>query len=655
MPLISLSGIDFDYGRLPILRGADLALEPGQRAAIVGRNGTGKSTLFAIISGALRPDRGNVEKARRLRVALLAQDRALAGGLSLFGAVRGECRELVALDERCHAALATLQALPAGPAHDEAALRYAALQHDFETLGGYDLDQRVAATLSGLGFPTADFERPVVKLSGGEQRVAALASVLLQGADLLLLDEPTNHLDLTAIEWLEEYLANQHSALLVVSHDRSFLNRLCTITFHLKDAQLARYSGNYVFFEKERAERERLARLAYERQQEEIARSEEYIRRNIVGQKTKQAQSRRKRLEKMDRLERPSEERTLRVRLNPARRGGNTVLVAEGLGKAFGPKRLFAGVDLQISRGEKIGLVGANGAGKTTLVRILMGKLPPDAGAVRLGKDVDLGFFDQHLDLVSDAHTVEAEFRTLDPLMSEAECRSQLARFGFFADDLDKTVAMLSGGERNRLSLLKLVYQRHNFLILDEPTNHLDIPATESLEAALKAYAGTLLVISHDRSFLEGLAERVIEVKGGAVTDFPGTWKEFLARGREASLPAPAPAGKPQAARLQPVGSGSRAAAPPPGAAAAAASPEPWSKNRLAQRRRELSALEASLAAAAAEKAEIEMALAGSHALGREEIMRLTARHQELVAALERREERWTRWAEELEAHGGQG
>jgi ATP-binding cassette subfamily F protein 3 len=355
----------------------------------------------------------------------------------------------------------------------------------------------------------------------------------------------------------------------------------------------------------------------------------------------------------MDRLERPSEERTLRVRLNPARRGGNTVLVAEGLAKAFGEKCLFAGVDLQISRGEKIGLVGANGAGKTTLVRILMGKLPPDAGAVRLGKDVDLGFFDQHLDLVSDTHTVEAEFRTLDPLMSEAECRSQLARFGFFADDLDKTVAMLSGGERNRLSLLKLVYQRHNFLILDEPTNHLDIPATESLEAALKAYAGTLLVISHDRSFLEGLAERVIEVKGGAVTDFPGTWREFLARGREAA--SPAPAGKAPAARLQPVGSGARAAAPPPGAASAAGSLEPWSKNRLAQRRRELSALEASIAAAAAEKAEIETALAGSHALGREEIMRLTARHQELVAALERREERWTRWAEELEAHGGQG
>ena len=646
MPLISLSGIDFDYGRLPILRGADLALEPGQRAAIVGRNGTGKSTLFAIISGALRPDRGGVEKARRLRIAHLAQDRALAGGLSLFAAVRGECRELVALDERCHEALAQLEALPPGAEHDEAALRYAALQHDFETLGGYDLDQRVAATLSGLGFPTADFERPVAKLSGGEQRVAALASVLLQGADLLLLDEPTNHLDLAAIEWLEEHLAGQHSALLVVSHDRSFLGRLCTITFHLRDAQLARYSGNYVFFEQERAERDRLALLAYERQQEEIARSEEYIRRNIVGQKTKQAQSRRKRLEKMDRLERPSEERTLRLRLSPARRGGNTVLVAEGLAKAFGEKRLFAGLDLQISRGEKIGLVGANGAGKTTLVRILMGKLPPDAGAVRLGKDIDLGFFDQHLDLVSDTHTVEAEFRTLDPTMSEGECRSQLARFGFFADDLDKTVAMLSGGERNRLSLLKLVYQRHNFLILDEPTNHLDIPATESLEAALRAYSGTLLVISHDRTFLDGLVERVIEVKGGAVTDFPGPWKEFLARGREAASPAPL--------RPQPVGNGARGATPPPGAAAAEG-PATWSKNRLAQRRRELSALEASIAGAAAEKAEVETALAGSHALGREEIMRLTARHQELVAALERREERWARWAEELEAHGGQG
>ncbi|MBM4118366.1 ABC-F family ATP-binding cassette domain-containing protein [bacterium] len=655
MPLVSLSGIDFDYGRLPILRGADLALEPGQRAAIVGRNGSGKSTLFGIISGALRPDRGAVEKARRLRIAHLAQDRALAGELPLFAAVRGECRELVALEERCHQALAALEALPPGEAHDAAALRYAALQHEFETRGGYDLDQRVAATLSGLGFAVADCERPVARLSGGEQRVAALAAVLLQGADLLLLDEPTNHLDLSAIEWLEGHLAAQKSALLVVSHDRSFLGNLCTITFHLKDAQLTRYSGDYAFFEKERAERDRLARIAYERQQEEIARSEEYIRRNIVGQKTKQAQSRRRSLEKMERLERPSDERTLRVRLNPARRGGNTVLVAEGLAKRFGEKRLFAGLDLQLSRGEKIGLVGPNGAGKTTLVRILMGKLPPDTGSVRLGKDIDLGFFDQHLDLVSDAHTVEAEFRTLDPTMSEGECRGQLARFGFFADDLDKTVAMLSGGERNRLSLLKLVYQRHNFLILDEPTNHLDIPATESLEEALAAYAGTLLVISHDRSLLDGLVERVIEVKAGSVTDFPGRWREFLARGQTA---APGPSARPPTERAPAASNGAArgpSPSPPPGAAAKPAGPAPWSKNRLAQRRRELAALETSIAAAQAEKAEIETALAGSHALGREEIMRLTGRHQELAAALERREERWARWAEEIEAHGGQG
>ncbi|MCB1164257.1 ABC-F family ATP-binding cassette domain-containing protein, partial [bacterium] len=639
MPLVSLSGIDFDYGRVAILRGADLSLEPGQRAAVVGRNGVGKSTLFALITGELRADAGTVDKGRRLRIAHLAQDRALAAGASLFAGVRAQCRELVDLEGAMHTALARLESLRPGAEHDEAALRYAALQHDFETRGGYALDQQVASTLTGLGFRQGDFDRPVEQLSGGEQRVAALAATLLQGADLLLLDEPTNHLDLSAITWLEEHLAVQKSALLVVSHDRSFLNRLCTVTYHLKDARLTRYSGNYAFFETERAERDRLAMLAYERQQEEIARTEDYIRRNIVGQKTKQAQSRRKRLEKMERLERPSEERTLRLRLSPARRGGNTVLVAEGLAKAFGEKRLFDDVDLHVTRGETIGLVGPNGAGKTTLVRILMGQLAPDTGAVRLGKDVDLGFFDQHLDLVSDTHTVEAEFRTVDPLMSDGECRGQLARFGFFADDLDKTVAMLSGGERNRLSLLKLVYQRHNFLILDEPTNHLDIAATESLEEALAAYSGTLIVISHDRSFLEGLAKRVIEVRDGGVTDFHGPWREFLRRGAPA---VEAESAKPAPALTTGGGSGARR-------------PDAWSKNRLAQRRRELASLEASIAGAQAEKAEVETALAGSHALGREEIMRLTARHQELAAALERREERWARWAEEIEEQEGLG
>ena len=639
MPLISLNRVSFDYGRVPILRDADLAIEPGQRCAVVGRNGTGKSTLFALINDEMRPDQGGVEKARRLRVGYLAQDRALAGDLGLLAAVRGECRELMKLEASMHAALGRLESLSAGPEHEKAALRYAQIHHDFETRGGYDLDQRVAATLTGLGFVAADFEKLVDKLSGGEQRVAALAAVLLQDADLLLLDEPTNHLDLRAIEWLEDHLRVQKCAVLVVSHDRSFLDRLCEITFYLKDARLTRYSGNYSFFERERSERDRLALLAYERQREEIARTEEYIRRNIVGQKTKQAQSRRKRLSKIERLDKPTDERNMRLYLNPARRGGNTVLVAEALSKTFGAKQLFDHVDLHIGRGERIGLVGPNGAGKTTLVRILMGHLPPDTGRVRLGKDVDLGFFDQHLDLVSDAHSVEAEFRTVNPQMLEGECRGQLARFGFYADDLDKTVRMLSGGERNRLSLLKLVYQRHNFLILDEPTNHLDIGATQSLEEALALYEGTLIVISHDRSFLGALVNRVIEVEGGRATDYPGKWAEFVAYKRSRG----AAGAKTAEAEEKPASAKS----------GLPAGVKPWSKNKLARRRRELAELEASIGAVQAEKAELEEKLAASHELGRDEIMALTARHQELAAMLERREERWGRWAEEMEVQEG--
>ncbi|MBN2170987.1 MAG: ABC-F family ATP-binding cassette domain-containing protein, partial [Candidatus Krumholzibacteriota bacterium] len=349
MSLVNLSGVSFDYGRTPILREADLAIEPGERGAVVGRNGAGKSTLFSLITGELRPDRGSVDRQRRLRVAHLRQDNALAGDRPLAAAVRAECADLAELEGRMERALAHMEALPAdSPEHERAAARYGDLHHRFEVLGGYDLDQRAAATLTGLGFRPADHDTPVARLSGGEQRVAALAAVLLQKADLLLLDEPTNHLDLAAIEWLEDHLLQEKAALLMVSHDRSFLGRLCRVTWHLKDAKLTRYSGGYAFFEKERRERDRLERLAWERQQEEIARMQEYIRRNIVGQKTKQAQSRRKRLEKMERLDKPSEERTLRVRLSPARRGGNTVLAAEKLAKAFGTKRLFDGLDLHV-------------------------------------------------------------------------------------------------------------------------------------------------------------------------------------------------------------------------------------------------------------------------------------------------------------------
>ncbi len=667
MPLFSLTGISFDYGRVPILKDVDLSLEPEERASIVGRNGVGKSTLFALISGELRPDDGRLERSRRLRVAYLRQDHALAEGKTLFQSVRDECRELVEIEARLGVLLAEMEALPHdSPKHERSAHEHGELQHRFEALGGYDLDQRVAATLSGLGFAAGDFERPVAQLSGGEQRVAALAGVLLQKADLLLLDEPTNHLDLPAIEWLEEHLLQQKAALLMVSHDRAFLNKVSRLTFHLRDAVLTRYSGNYSFYEKERQERERLGHLAYERQQEEIARMEEYIRRNIVGQKTKQAQSRRKRLEKMERLTRPSEERTLRVRLSPARRGGNTVLAADKLAKAFGEKRLFAGVDLHVARGEKIGLVGPNGAGKTTLVRILMGQLPPDAGSVRLGKDIDLGFFDQHLDLVSDGHTVEEEFRTVDPFMSEGECRGQLARFGFFADDLDKRVGQLSGGERNRLSLLKLVYQRHNFLVLDEPTNHLDIAATESLEEALEAYEGTLLVISHDRSFLGRLAQRVLSVEGGKLTDYPGSWSEFTVRA-SAGPGGPAPRkgsaagnGTNAAARSDNglaarKGAGEEKAAGAKDGSGGVPQARRWSKNKFAQKQRSLAELEARIAEAVAEREEMEAKLSASHELDRQRLLDLTCRHAEILETIARREERWARLALEIEEQESPG
>jgi len=637
MPLISLNGISFDYGRIPILRDVNLALERGERGAIVGRNGVGKTTLFRILTGELRADRGSVERPRRLRIAYLRQDVSLEGGASLFEAVRAAQGDAVELERAMEDLVASMEAAsPEGDEHDRLVHRYGELHNRYESLEGYTLDARVGAVLQGLGFREEDFRRSIRQLSGGEQRVAALASVLLQKADLLLLDEPTNHLDLAAIEWLEGHLLQEKSAILMVSHDRAFMNRLCRTTWHLKDARLRRYPGNYGKFEKLREERERLDTIAWQRQQEEIARLKDYIARNIAGQKTKQAQSRRKILGKMKILDKPSDERTLNLRLERARSGGKTVLAAEGLGKAYGGKRLFEGLDLHIGRGERIGMIGPNGAGKSTLIGILLGRVEADAGRIKLGKDVDPGFFDQHLDMVADANTVEEEFRHVNPRMTEGECRGQLARFGFLADDLDKKVRQLSGGERNRLSLLKLVYQKSNFLVLDEPTNHLDIPATESLEQALEAYDGTLLVVSHDRVFLDRVAERIIRIEGGTVTDYPGNFTEFHAREGRRMQGTVEPRKDPSAGaprKAGPSGGGIRR----------------WSKNKLSRRRRELADLEGSLADAEREREEIEARLAGGR-LDETTVRDLAWKHAELLETIARREARWEKWAEELEA-----
>ena len=635
MPLISLSSISFDYGRIPILRDVDLSLEPGERAAIVGRNGVGKTTIFRILTGDLRADLGSVDRPRRLRVAYLRQDLSLAGDRGLFESVRSTQGEAVDLETELEDLVVRLEATPERAEHEALVHRYGELQNRFEALEGYTLDARVGAVLHGLGFRESDFHRSITTLSGGEQRVAALASVLLQKADLLLLDEPTNHLDLSAIEWLEGHLLQEKSAILMVSHDRAFLDRLTQTTWHLKDARIRRYSGNYSKYEKLREERERLDTIAWQRQQDEIARLKDYIARNIAGQKTKQAQSRRKILDKIVPIEKPSDERTMNLRLEHARAGGRTVLQAENLSKAFGEKKLFDKLDLHIGRGERIGLIGPNGAGKSTLIGILMGRVESDTGHIKFGKDVDPGFFDQHLDMVSDANTVEEEFRRLDPQMTEGHCRTQLARFGFFSDDLDKKVHQLSGGERNRLSLLKLVYQQSNFLVLDEPTNHLDIPATESLEEALDAYGGTLIIVSHDRVFLDRIADRVIRIEGGTVTDYPGTFSEF--RVHEAkSLQTPVSSPQPQVARLQ---------SPAPNRSRV----ERWSKNRLARRKRELASLEKSLATAAADKQDIEDRLAEG-GLDESTLRDLAWRHADLVETVARREARWEKWAMELES-----
>jgi len=379
---------------------------------------------------------------------------------------------------------------------------------------------------------------------GGERRRAALAQVLLSRADLLLLDEPTNHLDLASCEWLEGFLLNYPGAALVVSHDRYFLDKVVTKTLHLERGRIVNYSGNYSFFDQQSALRYQQDLASWTRQQAKIKETEDYIRRNIEGQKTKQAQSRRKLLAKEERLEKPTTEPGLfRFHLNPVRPSGGTALEVEGLGKGYEGRVLFKDLDLHVSRGDRVGIIGPNGCGKSTLLKMVAGRVVADEGRLVLGHNVDLGFYDQELSGVSDHNTVLAEMMAVDPRATLGEHRSFLGAFGFGEDLYDRQVSALSGGERGRLSLLRLIKEGHNTLLLDEPTNHLDIRSRESLEAALQEFSGTMIVVSHDRRFLSKLVNRLLIFPPagdttGEVRIFDGNYEDYLWKRKEEAMAA---------------------------------------------------------------------------------------------------------------------
>jgi len=525
MSLLTGSNLAKSYGAQDVFAGVHVTVPHNARIALVGPNGAGKTTLLRILCGLEEPSAGEVSRARGLTLGYLPQEAHLDGDLTLYRAMLEVFADLRAQEE----ALRQMEMEMADPARFEAlAEKYSLLSERFEQAGGYTYEARIRQVLGGLGFDVGDVHRPLSRLSGGQKTRALLARLLLEAPALLVLDEPTNHLDIRAVEWLEETLANWPGAVLLVSHDRYFLDRLVNTVWALENGRLEVYSGNYSAYVRQRAERRARQQAEYEAQQAYIARTEAYIRRYKAGQRAREARGREKRLKRLAPVEKPREPPRLRLDLRPDLRSGDKVLETHGLVVGYpedGP--LFTCPDLLLWRGECAALIGPNGAGKTTFLRTILQQTPPLAGEARLGVSVKVGYFAQaHEGLHPDWTPLQEILAAQEMLVSQA--RHYLARFLFSGDDVFKPIAALSGGERGRLALALLALQGANFLLLDEPTDHLDIPSQEVLQEALAAFEGTILLVSHDRYLIDALATQVWVLEGGELRVYPGGYTEVV-------------------------------------------------------------------------------------------------------------------------------
>jgi ATP-binding cassette subfamily F protein 3 len=529
MTVLQVGDLRFGYAGDTLFDGVTFSLALGDRVALVAPNGSGKTTLLRLLGKELEPDAGSVVLRRDATLAYYRQSHEIASEGDVLGAFLGGFREIVELREELRRAQED-----AASGSREALDRLSQVTDRYHLAHGDELEHRVAALASHLGFSDADLARPVESLSGGERGRLRLGVVLAQQPDVLFLDEPTNHLDLDTIAWLEGWLADFRGAVLIVSHDRAFLDNTCSATMELGQRSFRVYPLRYSEYVVAREEDLARERALAERQQDMIAKTEDFIRKNIAGQKTKQAQSRRKMLDKLDRLERPedvwaSAER-IAFRFVPAQRTGDIVLDAKGLGAQRGGRVLFQGLDLLVRRGERIGIVGPNGSGKSTLLKLLAGKsasASEDAGTVKRGTNLQEGYFDQHLGEVDPSLTAVDNVRRVRGDFTVEAARQYLARFRFWGDDPLRVVSGFSGGERSRLALAKLLLEPRNLLFLDEPTNHLDIPAAEILEDALGGFEGTVLLVSHDRRFLENVTTRIVSVRDGQADVYPGGFRDY--------------------------------------------------------------------------------------------------------------------------------
>ena len=536
MVLLTLQDVSKSFGMNCILSGVNLTLKEGSRMGLVGVNGSGKSTLMKLISGEMQPDSGSISLIKGTQVGLLTQQADIDSDLNVWDELARVFEPLQRMEERLREMEHEMAEKHADP---EAMARlsedYARLTERFERKGGYEWPSRIQGTLVGLGFSKERQEMPARLLSGGEKTRLCLARILLTQPDLLLLDEPTNHLDLSATQWLEDTLRKYRGTVLVISHDRYFLNSVCDCMAELSMTHLTQYEGNYdAFSVKRRMNLERQLK-EYQMQQKEIARQKAIIERYRMYNREKSikaAESREKQLEKMERIERPVDEQRIRFCFEARRRTGEDVLMAKDLSKGFGGRRLFEHFDLHLRAGDRVAIIGPNGIGKTTLLRILVGELPPDTGTVLYGSNVDVGYYDQQQAGLHEHKSVMDEVWDDFPRMQPDEVRSVLALFLFTGDDVFQPISTLSGGERGRVALTKLMLRRDNLLLLDEPTNHLDMDSREVLEGALDDFTGTLLTVSHDRYFINRVATRVVEMTADGVREYLGNYDDYLEKKR---------------------------------------------------------------------------------------------------------------------------
>lgn len=512
MSLIRFRDIWKFYGAHDVLRGIDWQIDPGDRIGLIGPNGCGKTTLLRLIAGESLPDRGELHRQRDLTIGFLAQDPAFDPERAVMDAMLDAFADLLALQHR----LRELEkSMGEGDRSDAVLDDYGRLRDQYEHRGGYATEARAQAILFGLGFRATDLNLPTRVLSGGQKNRLALAQLLGREPDLLLLDEPTNHLDLQAIEWLESFLAEYAKTYVVISHDRTFIDRTATKIADLERGRLEAYSGTYSLYVAEKAQRRAQRQKAYRAQRAHIERTEDYIRRNIAGQKTKQAQSRRKALEKLHRVDRVVQQRDIALAFNTTTRGGDRVVQVENLSKKYDNRPLFFDLDFTLWRGDHLGIVGPNGAGKSALLKILIGELAPDSGRAIMGHGLDIGYYAQTRQDLDPELSILEEIWSLTPHVPEEEIRTFLGAFLFSGDEVKRQTGTLSGGEQSRVALAKLMRTPLNVLILDEPTNHLDIASRNVLESALEAFAGTAISVSHDRYFLNRLVNRLLVLGAG--------------------------------------------------------------------------------------------------------------------------------------------